>query len=326
MKNKSYLLFFAALIVCLVYFGITGGGNKGVRVVIHSPFVHVVADSFIKGAKDVFLENGYKFGKNMTLDIENGQGDNNANQVITKKISKEGYDVYVTMGTQVSQSLVNHIKDKPIVFGAVTDPVFAKLVTNISKPGENVSGTMDTVDYESQIKTFLKVVPSVKKIAILYNPGEPNAVANLKSIKGYENIFGVEFVAVPVNTTNDIYSAARSVVGKVDAFYGITDTTVVSGEESLIRIALENKKPYYAVESSGVEKGALMSLSANYEKIGRNTAKIVVRILNGEKVGDIPVKGLGVEDTDVYLNQKTADRLGIKFPEELVKQAKEIYR
>ena len=92
----------------------------------------------------------------------------------------------------------------------------------------------------------------------------------------------------------------------------------------LIKIAIEKKKPLFAYEESGVEKGALVTLSTNYAELGKRTAEIIVKILKGENPGDIPV--LGVTDASLFINTTTAEKIGVTFSSDQIKQAKQVYK
>ncbi len=325
-KNIISVSFGVLAIVCVLWYSQSGKNEDIVHVAIQQTTSHIVYDNIVKGVREGLKDGGYVEGKNLIVDLQNGQGDESINQSIAKNFSKVNYDIYVPLGTQASQSIANVVKEKPIVFSAVYDPVAAKLVSSINEPGNNITGTTDALDYKQQLTLFKKAVPNLKKVGLLYNASEVNSVSTFKKIQAYGPELGLEFVVAPITSTNDILISARSIVSKVDGFYTMPDNTLISGEESLIKVALENKKPVFDFENSGVEKGGLMAIGTNYEKIGYKTGLMAVRVLKGEDTATMPVESLTNDDIDLYLNQKTADRLGIKFPEELVKQAKEIYR
>lgn len=269
-------------------------------------------------------KNGYVEGKNLYIDYQNAAGDMNVNQAIAKKFAGSDYNLFVAITTPSSQALANAIKDRPIVFAAVSDPVKAGLVTDLKHPNNNITGTSDITLYKEQLSFLKSIQPNVRTLGIIYNPSEPAAQTGIEKVNNLAAEYGLQIITATANTTTDVLPAARSIVSKVDAFYIIPDNTVISGQDALIRVALENKKPLIAYEESGVEKGALATLSTNYADLGKHTGDIIVQVLQGKKPGDIPV--LGVTDAYVFLNTTTAKTLGINLPDNLVQRAKKIYQ
>ncbi len=328
--NKYNLIVIIVVIVALVGYFLTIGNiskpSETVKIGMSQTISHVVFENDIVGIKEVLEENGYEEGKNLMIEVQNGQGDVNILQAIAQKFSKGDYTIFVSLGTSASQAMANQIKDKPIVFTAVTDPELAKLVKSKQNPSGNVTGATDATNYNLQLELFKRVVPNLRRIGVVYNPGEVNSVSAVKDLKKVGQEMGLEILTIPVNNANDVLYATQSLASKVDGFFSIGDNTVLAAETVLIKTANERKKPVFTIVSDGVKKGGLMSIGADYKKLGRKTGVIILQIIKGEKPENIPVVGFSDADVDVYLNQKTADLLGIKFSDELVKQAKEIYR
>jgi putative tryptophan/tyrosine transport system substrate-binding protein len=298
--------------------------DKVVRVGVSQITSHAVFDEINQGIKDAFKKAGYEEGKNIEFDFQNAQGETSANSSIAQKFATGNYDLIIPLGTPSSQAVVNLIKDKPVIFGAVTDPVSAGLVTSKENPGANVTGTSDITLYKEHLEFLKQIKPEVKTVGIVYNPGEANAKFALEETKKAAQSQGLEIVTAPANNSGEIMSAARSLVGKVDAFYMLPDNTILSGVESIVTVANEAKKPFVAIDQSGVEKGALATLGTNYKMVGERTAEIAIRVLKGEKPGSIPV--LGVTDADVFVNEKTANAIGITIPQAILQKAKQVYR
>lgn len=297
---------------------------KIVRVGVSQIVSHVGIDAVREGIVAGFVANGYKEGENIVFDFQNAQGEASINQSIAQKFANGEYDLFMPIGTQASQAIANLIKDKPIVFASVTDPVTAGLVESSQNPGGNVTGTSDITLYQEHLSLLKKLKPDAKKVGLVYNPGEANSQFALDETKKYGEDLELEFITAPASNSGEVLSAGRSIVDKVDAFYILPDNTVVAGQEALIGLAIEAKKPLISVDQSGVEKGALGTLGTNYQKVGERTAELAIRVLKGEDPGSIPV--LGVTDADLFINVKTAQAIGITLPDELIQQAKVVYR
>ncbi len=306
-------------------FGFNKGVDKtrAVKIGISQIAPHVVLDSVRQEIINTLAAQGYKEGENLIFDYQNAQGDMNINQSIAQKFANSDYNLFVAITTPTSQAIANAIKGRPIVFAAVTDPVKAGLITDLLHPGGNITGTSDITLYEQQLELLKKLKPTTKTIGIVYNPSEAAAQSGLEQTRKYAPKFGLEIITATANTSNDVLVAARSIADKVDAFYIIPDNTVISGQDSLIKIAIEKKKPLIAYEESGVEKGALATLSTDYTELGKRTGEIIVKILQGKNPGDIPV--LGVTDASLFINTTTAQKIGVTFSQDQINQAKQIY-
>jgi putative ABC transport system substrate-binding protein len=292
----------------------------GVSYITSMSAIEDVKNGIIAGFKTA----GYEDGKNVVFDFQNAQGDMSVNTAIAQKFANGDYDLFIPITTPSAQALANLIKIKPIVFSTVSDPISAGLVKSESIPGGNITGVKDTSLYKESLELIKKIVPNAKKVGIIYNPGESNSQFGINQTKDYAGTMGLEIVTAPANNTNEILAAARSIASKVDVFLMTADNTVVSGQEVLIKVALETKKPMIAYEQTGVEKGALAAVGSNYEKIGERTAEMAIKVIKGENPANMPI--IGVTDANLFLNSTTAQKIGITFSQELINQAKQIYK
>lgn len=327
--NKTLIAVLVIVILVIGAWMISGFKNsldtsKTIKVGVSQITSHAVFDDTRAGIIAGFAEAGYKEGENIIFDFQNAQGDNSINAAIAQKFANSDYDLFMPLGTQSSQAIAHLIKDRPIVFGMVSDPVSAGLVKAKENPGANITGTSDITLYTEHLELLKKLAPGVKKIGLVYNPGEDNAKYALAQTKKVGESMGFEFVTAPANNSGDVLSAARSIVDMVDAFYILGDNTVIAGQEALIKVAIEAKKPLIAVEQSGVEKGAFATLGTNYKKVGERTAELAMRVLKGEKPANIPV--LDVTDADLFINTTTAQKIGITFSKDQISQAKQVYK
>jgi len=230
--------------------------------------------------------------------------------------------VIVAIATPSAQSVAASTSSIPLVFSAVTDPVAAKLVPSLDGSGTNVTGASDALPYEPQIELMRQVIPELKNVGYVYSPGEVNSTIILQNLKEKLTPQGINVLEAPAQRSNDIAMAARSLEGKVDMIYTSTDNNVVSAYESLYQIAKESKIPLIASDTSSVERGAVAALGVDYYELGRETGKIVVRILNGEKAGAIPV--YTPQALNLYVSPKHAEEEGITLSQAVIDKAKEV--
>ncbi|MEF3255163.1 MAG: ABC transporter substrate-binding protein, partial [Deferribacterales bacterium] len=194
----------------------------------------------------------------------------------------------------------------------------------LDKPGGNITGTTDMSPIKKQIALFNKLNIPVKRLGVIYNSGEANSRSIVTILKDIARTKGILVVEATVTNSSGVLMAAKSLVGKVDGIYIPTDNTVVSALESVLQVSFENKIPVITGDTDSVTRGALASLGMDYYKLGLQTGEIAAKILKGGNPANIPVETL--KDLDLFINKTTAQKLGIKIPEELLKQAKKVIK
>lgn len=283
---------------------------------------HPALDNVRRGVEDELKDNGYINGENLKLQYASAQG-SSANAVqIAKQFAANKPDVIVGIATPSSQALLATTKRIPIIFTAVTDPVAARLTPSWEASKTNVTGVSDALPLDAQIDMMLKIKPDAKNIGYVYSPSEVNSTIVLKQLQSALEKRGMQIIAAPAQRTSDISTAARSLKGKVDLIYTTTDNNVVSAYESLAKIANESKIPLLASDPDSAERGAIAALGMSYYDLGRQAGKIVIRILNGEKPGDIPPQIGSI--TQLTINKKAAERQGVILSEDVLKSATKI--
>lgn len=283
---------------------------------------HPALDNVRKGVEDELKDNGYIAGENLKLQFKSAQGSSANAAQIAKQFVASKPDVIVGIATPSSQALVATTKTIPIVFTAVTDPVVAKLTPSWEASKTNVTGVSDLLPLETQIDMMLKLKPNAKNIGYVYSPSEVNSTIVLKELQTALEKRGMKIIAAPAQRTSDISTAARSLNGKVDLIYTTTDNNVVSAYEALAKVANESKIPLLASDPDSAERGAIAALGMSYYDLGRQAGKIVIRILNGEKPGDIPPQVGNI--TQLTISTKAAERQGVTLSDDVLKSAAKI--
>lgn len=297
---------------------------KVIEIGITQIVEHPALDACRKGVIDKLKELGYEEGKNVRYDIQIAQGNIATANQIAKKFIGDKKDLIIAIATPTAQAVANLTKTTPIVISAITDPVGAKLVKSLEKPGGNITGTTDMSPVKDQIALFEKLKISVKRLGVIYNSGEANSRTLVEILRSVAKQKGIALVEATVTNSSGVLMAAKSLVGKVDGIYIPTDNTVVSALESVLQVSYENKIPVITGDTDSVVRGALASLGMDYYKLGLQTGVIVGRILKGEKPANIPVETL--KDLDLFINEATAQKLGIKIDPELLKSAKKVIK
>ncbi|MDO4427352.1 MAG: ABC transporter substrate-binding protein [Moraxella sp.] len=283
---------------------------------------HPALDAVRAGALEQLATEGFKEGENLTVNFQSAQGNMATAGQIAKQFVSDNPDAVLAIATPSAQALVAATSDLPIVFSAVTDPVEAKLVPKLDGSGTNVTGASDALPYEPQIALIQELVPNAKNIGYVYNPGEVNSVVVLKALKEKLAPLGMNVVEAPAQKSSDITLAAQSLVGKVDVIYTSTDNTVISAYEALSQVAKSAKIPLIATEASTVERGAAAALGVNYHDLGKESGKIIARVLRGEKAGEIPV--YTATSLDLHVSPKHAQEQGITLSQAVLDRAAKV--
>jgi putative ABC transport system substrate-binding protein len=269
-----------------------------------------------------FKEQLTALGLEVTFKEHLAQADMPTVTQIVNQIIDEKPDLVLAVATPSAQITANRIKDVPVLFTAVTDPVSAKLVASAASPGGNVTGTTDINPVAAQLALIKEIQPSVKKIGAIYNSGESNSVVQIQLAREAASLLEVELVESVTADTAGVMQAANNLIGKVDAVYLPTDNAVIASYEAVLKVCLDNKIPLYPAEDDSVRKGGVAVLSISYYQLGRQTGRMSARILkDGVKPADIPVESQ--TDFQLIVDPSFAAKVGIEIPKAVLDRADE---
>ncbi|WP_049237328.1 ABC transporter substrate-binding protein [Moraxella canis] len=283
---------------------------------------HPALDAARQGALDQLAEEGFKEGENLTVNFQSAQGNMGTAGQIARQFTSDNPDLIYAIATPSAQAIAAATQDIPVVFSAVTDPVEAKLVGSLESSGNNITGASDALPYEPQIALIQELVPNVKNVGYVYSPGEVNSTVVLRTLKEKLAPLGINVIEAPAQKSSDITQAANSLVGRVDVIYTSTDNNVINAYEALYQVAKEAKIPLISADTSTVERGAVAALGVNYTDLGKESGKIIARILKGEKPADIPV--YISENLDLYVSKKHAAEQGVTLPQAVLDRAAKV--
>ncbi len=253
--------------------------------------------------------------KELKIDFQSAQGSSALATQIAQKFVGAAPAVMVGIGTTATQALISANQQHliPIVFSSVTDPKGARIVKNLSNPEGTVTGVSNFVDPGLQFDLFKKILPNLSTIGIIYNPGEPNSVTLVAEMQKIAARKGLELIFATANTSADIAQATQTLIPKVQAIFINNDNTALSAFDSIVNISTKHRIPVFCSDLDMVDHGALAALGANQYEIGKQTGKLILKILQGESPNQIPV--LFPNKTETRINAAQAAKLGLKIPE-----------
>lgn len=319
---KKSLILFAGIVAAVSMFSgcskKNGSSEKTVKIGIAKIVQHVALDDVERGVMDAIKDAGIK----AKYDLQNANGDVNTANQIAVQFKDEKVDVAVGIATPIAIALANTLKETPVVFGTVTDPLGAGLVTTLEHGEKNVTGMSDELPSVQHIKLF-KEIAGIKTLGYIYTSNEDNSLSSLELIKKGCAQAGLGLVTQSISTSSEVKQAAESIVDRVDGIYLTTDNTVFSALPSLVTVFNKAKKPVFSGDVTGAkEGGCFMASGFNYYKAGRATGEIVVQILKGANPSEIPVRFMTKpEDSDLLFDLDAAANCGIKIPSEYLSKA-----
>ncbi|WP_038172919.1 ABC transporter substrate-binding protein [Vibrio pacinii] len=292
---------------------------KTAKVAVSQIVEHPALDATRQGLIDGLKAKGYEQGKNLDFDFKTAQGNPAIAVQIARQFVGEKPDVLVGIATPTAQALVSATRSIPVVFTAVTDPVGAKLVKTMIQPGKNVTGLSDLSPVNQHVALIKEIMPNVKSIGVVFNPGEANAVTLVELLKQSASEHGIKVVEATALKSADVQSATQAIVAKSDVIYAPTDNTVASAIEGMIVAANQAKTPVFGGATSYVEKGAIASVGFDYYQVGVQTADYVAAIIEGAEPGSLDVKV--AKGSDLVVSSSAAMKLGITIPQSVLDRA-----
>lgn len=297
-------------ILAVAVLGLFGLGKPiviGITQIVDHPALNACRDGVIEGLRRA----GFVEGENVQFIITNAQGDFSVAMAIAQDFRARGVDLVVSITTPSSQAAVQVFKDTnvPVIFAAVTDPVGAGLTEF-----PNVTGASDMIDVRADVELLLKLIPGLKRLGQVYNPGETNSAILTEMTKKAAEELGLTLVLAAANNTAEVPLAAQSLVGRVDAIYCTTDNTVAAALDAIVAVSMAHKIPFLMADPTSLERGALVCSGVDYYKHGLLTAEIVAKVLSGIPPSQIPF--VHKVELEVWLNLDVAEAIGFKVPEE----------
>jgi putative ABC transport system substrate-binding protein len=322
-----------ALAVALVVVLIRGVGGQQqepeepaleYKIGITQIVTHPALDLCRKGFIDQMAEEGFVEGENVYYILRNAEGDMSTAASIAQYFVSVDVDLIFSIATPTTQACANAVNgtDIPVVFAAVTDPVAAGFAASWEIPGGQVTGASDWADVESQVKLGMDIYPAAR-LGVIYNAGEVNSVVQVDELKKVQADLNItEIVEATVASTAEVYAAAMSLVGQVDAIWEPSDNTVAAAIDSVVAVCEEHDIPLFASDVDMARAGAISGLGLDYYVNGQTAAELAARVLEGEAAGTIPIATTPM--TIVYLCEAAATEMGITIPQAVLDTATEV--
>ncbi len=257
---------------------------------------------------------GYDESK-MTFDFKSAQGDATNLNSICQSMVDEGHDFIVAIATPSAQAMVNLDSDIPVFFISVSNPIGARIISDMQKPDKNATGASNAIPVKLIFDLAEQITPGLKSYGLLYTTSEINAVTTIEQVKEYLDSIGIDYKEAIVTNSAEVQQAAQSLVDSVDAVFIPNDSVIQSAMSLVGEVTRDAKIPTYCTSNVTVEAGGLATKAISDVRIGEIVADMAIEYINGKKIEDIPSQV--VPATDIIINKTTADAIGVAIPTDI---------
>ncbi len=295
--------------------------NFTIGVVIQGPALNIAAENFQKTMGEL----GYVDGEQVTYLVKELNDDVALTDPAFQELIEADVDLIFVAGTRIALSAKQAVEgtDVPVVFAPVVNPVGSGLVTDLRRPGGNLTGVRADGFAAKELEWLHKIAPEASTILIPYNPTDNGPVNALKGAQAVAAELEVELMPVEVSTVEEIQALMANIPDEADAIFILPDTLVTSQVGEMIPVALEQKLPLVVHHHHRLQQGTLMSYGPDLGPMGGQAASLVVQILEGAPPGDLPID---IAEFFLGINLKTASAIELDIPDTIIQQADIVVR
>jgi putative tryptophan/tyrosine transport system substrate-binding protein len=313
----SILFFAGSFFISSLPLRLAFSSEEQVVVALRSKTIKPYNDA-LSGFEEELAKNGYKPSQR-SYDLDEAKG---KEQQLVKEIRDLKPMLIFAAGTEAALFAKEKLKDFPVVFSMVLDPVKSGIIESASSPGDSLSGVSLDISPELQFRKLKELLPKLSRVGVIYNAKEK---AWIKEIEAVARALGLVIVAKPVDSESDVPVKLEEIAKEADCLWAQVDPMIYNSQSSqyILLTLVRNKIPLMAFSSQYVKAGALLALECDYVDIGRQAAQIAIRVLKGGAFGSValtfPAKA------KLIVNKKIAQLLGINIPQKILEEASEVY-
>jgi len=294
-------------------------GAEPKRLVLFQFSDHSMMQECAKGVVDELKASGILEKYNIAIERKNAQNEFTLGQSIAQDIVRRKYDYIITLSTPALQIMAQANKTIPHVFGAVTDPYRMGVAESPEKHLPQLTGVATFQPVEEGFKVMRELFPSARRVGMVWNPSEACSEACTIKAREAARQYGFEMVEATVTSTTEVMDALNSVLERgVDIFLTSGDNTVLMAIESIGEVLKKHKIPYFGNTPSDIYRGGLISVGADYYDVGREVARVMVKVIAGANPQDIPIQDC--VPIQIGVNLALAKEIGLELPESFLKR------
>ena len=277
-------------------------------------------EAFRQGLREL----GWEEGRNLLIEYRFAEGRADRLPALADELVRLKVDLIVASPTPSALAAKNATRTIPIVGMSLTEPVAVGLVPSLARPGGNVTGLtygVDTEIFGKQLQLLKEVIPNVRSVAVLTNPGgSPAQPLVMESVKSAARSLGLPLQILEVRESGEFDAAfATMVKERAGALLLSGDALFFVHRHRLADLALKNGLPSMSTQSQWVEAGGLMSYAPSFPDLWRRAATYVDRIFRGARPADLPIEQ--PTKFELVVNMKTAKTLELTIPQSILARA-----
>jgi putative ABC transport system substrate-binding protein len=282
--------------------------------------------ALVAGVSEGLQSAGFAGASRIRVDVRNARSADEAKAAVGGAVDA-GVDAIVTIFGPSTQAARTATTRLPIVFCPVADPVAAKLVASNEAPGGNLTGvaSADAEASRRRLAAFRQVLPGLKRLAVLFDPGFPPDRVQLANLEQVASSSGLTLVMRAVGDANAAVAALRG-LGRTDAdaVFVLKEALLRRAADEVGRAAIAQNLPILVGDPDLVTvPGVVAAVGPSQQELGKICGRMTARILQGAKPADLSVEHPVFE---LLVNLKSAGSLGVAVPERALEQAVRVIR
>ncbi len=279
------------------------------------------ADETLEGMKAGWARSPLVAGRDYVLSLRSAQGDIATLGAIYDAALTDRTDIFVPISTPSLQAAIRRVKDRPIVFTMVANPIAAGAGKSFTDHLPHVTGVSVLAPVDEMLDLLARHYPQIRRIGTLFCPAETNSVDVKDALSAACRARGIHLETVAVNTATELPDAAASLAGRrIDAIVQVSDNLTTAGFTSITQAARRARKPLFSLNSSTVPLGAPIAIGRDYHAVGEQTVRMIERVLAGASPADIPF--LLPPTVKLTVSPAHARAVGMELPPALLAEAK----
>jgi putative ABC transport system substrate-binding protein len=264
-----------------------------------------------------FLDHGWVPGKTITIEYRFADNDRSKLATLAQELVDLKPDAIFVPTRPALPTIRDATPTIPIIFVSLGDPVAEGWVTNLARPGGNLTGVagLSPELAGKRLELLRELVPSLSKVAVLRNPANTGEVVAVEATQALARSLGMSVVVEHAGKPAEFDASSKAVIVLPDPMF-------LANRSELIRLINQARLPAIYMETGFVASGGLMSYGPNFTQLFRRAATYVDKILKGAKPGDMPIEQ--PTKFELIINQGTANALGLAIPQSILLRADEL--
>jgi putative ABC transport system substrate-binding protein len=279
--------------------------------------------AWVDALQEGLRERGYVEGRNLVWEFRSTDGSLDRLPQFAEELVRLKVDIIVARASSGATAAKRATTTIPVVFAGVYAPVEVGLVSNLARPGGNLTGVaVNASDMAAKRVQLLKeLVPTLKRVAMLSHPAHPSNPVQVQGAEAAASALGVHLDVVPVRSADDFDGALRA-LSRIDGLLHSDTPLFATHRVRLAEAAARSRLPAIFPSKAYVDAGGLMSYGADLPDLYRQVAIHVDKILKGAKPADLPVEQ--PTKFELVINLKTAKVLGLTIPPSVLVRADQV--